>query len=110
MHKHPKVDLAKNPENFQLKPELPLCNRATRTPHGSNRSAASCSPSSVGQHPLQPGMPALGLVPIAKGEHQELQHDLVMDCGGAGSRRYPNSNALWVLGQRFWIMHRGIMI
>lgn len=31
------------------------------------------------------------LVPITKGNHQELQHDLVMNCGGAGSRRYPNN-------------------
>lgn len=26
-------------------------------------------------------MPALGLVPTAKGDHKELQHDLVMDHG-----------------------------
>lgn len=98
----PKVILAENPENLQPKTELCLCDRATRAPHWNYCSGASCSPSSVGQHPLQPGMPDLELVPIAKGDHQ-LQHDSVMVCRGAGSRRYPNSNALRVL------QHRGIM-
>lgn len=99
----PKVILAENSENLQLKTELSLCDRATKAPHWNYCSGASCSPCSAGQHPLQPGMPDLGLVPIAKGDHQ-LQPDLVTVCRGAGSRRYPNSNALRVL------QHRGIMI
>lgn len=63
----PKVILAENPENLQLKTELSLCNRATRAPHWNYCSGASCSPSSAGQHPLQAGMPDLGLVRLTWG-------------------------------------------